>query len=95
MERGRLKTVEGKVVSDAQDKTIVVRAEKKTRHPRYGKYVRTLTTYYAHDEKEEARSGDIVELAATRPLSKTKRWRLLRVIRSLGGFEQVPGGGGA
>ena len=90
MERGRLKNVEGTVISDKQDKTIVVRAERKVKHPRYGKFVRQETIYHAHDEEETAKSGDIVELAATRPLSKSKRWRLLRVIRAVGGVETLP-----
>lgn len=80
MERGRLVTVRGTVVSDRMQKTIVVKAERKVKHPRYGKYVRRYTTYYAHDENDDASMGDIVELAATRPLSKQKRWRLVRVV---------------
>jgi small subunit ribosomal protein S17 len=84
MDRGNLKTVRGTVVSEGMDKTIVVKTERRVRHPRYGKYVRKYTTYYAHDEGEQARRGDLVELAATRPVSKTKRWRLLRVVRPAG-----------
>ncbi|MHC4473086.1 MAG: 30S ribosomal protein S17 [Planctomycetota bacterium] len=80
MPRGRLQTVKGTVVSDKMQKTIVVRSERKVKHPRYGKYVRRITTYYAHDEDDRALLGDDVELAATRPLSKLKRWRLVRVI---------------
>ena len=80
MTRGRLPTVSGTVVSDRMDKTIVVKTERRVKHPRYGKYIRRYTTYYAHDELNEAKVGDKVELAFTRPLSKTKRWRLLRVV---------------
>ena len=83
MERGRLNTVNGTVVSDKMDRTIVVRSERRVKHPKYGKYIRRFTTYYAHDENEEAHLGDQVELAFTRPVSKTKRWRLLRVTRSM------------
>jgi small subunit ribosomal protein S17 len=80
MERGRQVTVQGRVVSDRMQKTIVVKAERKVKHPRYGKYIRRYTTYYAHDENDDASTGDIVELAATRPLSRQKRWRLLRIV---------------
>jgi small subunit ribosomal protein S17 len=80
MERGRLSTVRGKVVSDRMAKTIIVKSERRVKHPRYGKYVRKYTTYYAHDEKDEACEGDVVDLAATRPLSKSKRWRLLKIV---------------
>jgi len=83
MERGRLVNVSGKVVSDKMDKTIIVRSERRVKHPKYGKYIRRFTTYYAHDENEDARIGDQVELAATRPVSKSKRWRLVRVTRSI------------
>jgi len=80
MERGRLGTVRGKVISDRMEKTIIVRSERRVKHPRYGKYVRKFTTYYAHDENGEACEGDLVDLAATRPLSKSKRWRLLTIV---------------
>ena len=80
MTRGRLPTVSGTVVSDRMDKTIIVKSERRVKHPRYGKYIRRYTTYYAHDELNEAKVGDKVELAFTRPLSKTKRWRLLQVV---------------
>lgn len=80
MTRGRQTLVRGTVVSDRMDKTIVVRAERKVKHPLYGKYVRRYTTYYAHDEENQARVGDEVELSFTRPLSKLKRWRLSRIL---------------
>jgi small subunit ribosomal protein S17 len=57
-----------------------VKTERRVKHPRYGKYVRRYTTYYAHDENEAARIGDDVELAVTRPMSKLKRWRLVKVV---------------
>ena len=87
MERGRLNTVNGTVVSDKMDRTIVVRSERRVKHPKYGKYIRRFTTYYAHDENEDARIGDQVELAFTRPVSKSKRWRLVRVTRAIDGGE--------
>ena len=82
MERGRLQIVKGRVVSDKMDKTIVVRSERRVKHPRYKKYVRRYTTYYAHDEGNEAEIGDEVELGFTRPISKNKRWRLVRILQS-------------
>ena len=80
MDRGRVKTERGRVVSDAMQNTIVVKTERKVKHPRYNKYVRKFTTYYAHDENDEAVCGDIVELASTRPISKSKRWRLVSIV---------------
>jgi small subunit ribosomal protein S17 len=80
--RGVRRAVVGRVVSDKMDKTITVRQERLTKHPLYGKYVRRATTYKAHDEENKARIGDTVEIAFARPLSKTKRWRLVRVLRS-------------
>lgn len=75
----------GIVSSAAMDKTIVVRIERLEQHPVYKKYVRRFTKLYAHDEKNEARAGDVVDLVATRPLSKLKRWRLERIVRRGGG----------
>ena len=75
------RTVRGVVISDAMDKTIVVRVERLVMHPRYKKYIRRHTKYYAHDEQNSAKTGDKVEIATTRPLSKSKRWRLLEVVR--------------
>jgi small subunit ribosomal protein S17 len=72
--------IQGVVESDRMDKTIVVKRDRLERHPLYGKFVRRTTTYYAHDEQNEAREGDRVEIVATRPLSKLKRWRLGRVL---------------
>lgn len=80
-QRGRRKIVSGRVVSNKMQKTIVVRADRKTRHPEYGKFVRGHTTYYAHDEKNEAAVGDEVSIMETRPLSKLKRWRLIKVVK--------------
>jgi small subunit ribosomal protein S17 len=72
----------GVVTSDRMKKTITVAVERLVRHPLYGKYVRQRTVLKAHDENGEARVGNVVEVEFTRPLSKTKRWRLVRVIRA-------------
>jgi small subunit ribosomal protein S17 len=78
--RGRRKVRTGAVVSDAMDKTIVVRMATQIRHPLYGKIVRRSTKLTAHDEENTAHVGDLVRIEETRPLSKTKRWRLLEVV---------------
>ncbi|MBM3876198.1 MAG: 30S ribosomal protein S17 [Verrucomicrobia bacterium] len=70
----------GDVVSDKMDKTIVVRVERRFQHPIYKKVVTSSKKYYAHDEKGEARTGDRVRITETRPLSKTKRWRLVEIV---------------
>ena len=76
----RRKTIIGIVSSDKMHKTRAVRVVWLERHPKYGKYLRKHTTYYAHDEGEVARLGDTVEIVETRPLSKLKRWRLVKVL---------------
>jgi small subunit ribosomal protein S17 len=76
----RRKTVNGVVTSNKMFKTITVKSEKLVKHPKYGKFVRRVTTYKAHDEENKASIGDKVEIAETRPLSKTKRWRLVRIV---------------
>lgn len=81
LERSKRGTLQGTVTSAATPKTITVQVERTFRHARYGKYMRRRKKYAAHDEKGEARRGDMVEIEATRPLSKRKRWRLLRVVR--------------
>jgi len=73
--------VVGTVISDKMDKTIVVRRDVRVKHPLYKKYVRRSTKFVAHDESNQARFGDEVELVQTRPLSKNKRWRLVRIVR--------------
>jgi small subunit ribosomal protein S17 len=75
-----LRTVQGVVASDKGDKTIKVVVEYQTRHPKYGKYLQRRTVLHAHDESNDAREGDLVELAECRPLSKTKHHRLVRII---------------
>jgi small subunit ribosomal protein S17 len=79
-ERSRRKVRTGVVVSDAMDKTVVVRINSQIRHPMYGKIVRRTTKLNAHDEANDAHVGDRVRITETRPLSKTKRWRVVEVI---------------
>ena len=78
--RGVRKEREGVVISNKMQKTIVVRVNRRIRHPRYGKEMITSKKYYAHDENNEAAPGDTVRIAETRPLSRLKRWRLLAVV---------------
>ena len=79
-ERALRKTRVGKVVSDKMDKTIVVAIEDHVKHPIYGKIVKRTSKIHAHDENNECGIGDTVEVMETRPLSKTKRWRLVQII---------------
>lgn len=79
--RGMRKTRVGTVVSDKMDKTVVVAVEELRRHPLYGRTVRRTTRLKAHDERNEYRVGDLVRVMETRPLSRTKRWRVVGVIR--------------
>nr|WP_042182734.1 30S ribosomal protein S17 [Kibdelosporangium sp. MJ126-NF4]CEL15173.1 SSU ribosomal protein S17p (S11e) [Kibdelosporangium sp. MJ126-NF4]CTQ93231.1 SSU ribosomal protein S17p (S11e) [Kibdelosporangium sp. MJ126-NF4] len=78
--RNRRKVREGYVVSDKNDKTVIVRLEQSKKHPRYSKVMRTTTKVTAHDEENTAGVGDRVLLMETRPLSATKRWRLVEVL---------------
>ena len=82
MERGLRKTLIGKVTSDKMDKTIVVAVEDKITHPLYKKVLKTTYKLKAHDENNECHIGDKVEVMETRPLSKDKRWRLVKIIES-------------
>src|ERR1041384_7255444 len=75
--RGNRKERTGEVISNKMAKTIVVRVERRFPHPRYKKVVTSYNKFYAHDEKNEAQVGDKVRIVETRPLSKTKRWRLV------------------
>jgi len=79
-ERGIQKTVIGVVVSDKQQKTRVIAVTELYRHPQYGKYLKRTQKFHAHDEKNEAKTGDKVLIVETRPLSRLKRWRLAKVI---------------
>ena len=78
--RGNRKERIGVVVSDVQDKTIVVRVDRRTPHPLYKKIVKVRKKFTAHDEKNEAKKGDTVRIVETRPLSKNKCWRLVEII---------------
>ena len=78
MDRNRQKLV-GKVVSDSMDKTIVVSVERLVKHRLYKKYIRQSKKYYAHDEDNSYKNGDLVEIVSSKPLSKTKRWRVSRL----------------
>ena len=80
-ERGVRKEREGVVISDAMDKSIVVRVERRIRHKLYEKQIKRHKNYHVHDEKNEAGKGDVVRIAETRPLSKLKRWRLIEIVR--------------
>ncbi|MCK5896126.1 MAG: 30S ribosomal protein S17 [Cocleimonas sp.] len=76
------RTQTGVVTSDKMDKTIVVKSERKVRHPLYGKYIRRSTKYHVHDEKNECKIGDTVTIKECRPLSKTKSWVLVQVVNA-------------
>lgn len=80
-DRNRRKIRTGLIVSDARDKTVTVEVSMQTRHARYGKVVRSQTRFHAHDESNEARLGDTVRIVETRPLSKTKRWRVAEIVK--------------
>ena len=80
MRVGKRKTLTGTVKGAGMTKSITVNVERRYRHPKYGKYVVASKRFVAHDENNDARAGDRVEIVATRPLSKTKRWRLVRVL---------------
>ena len=74
------KTRIGLVTSNRMDKTITVAVERKVKHPIYGKFVKKTTKFHAHDDKNECTIGDMVRIMETRPMSKTKRWRLVEVV---------------
>jgi small subunit ribosomal protein S17 len=82
--QGNRKTKVGRVVSDKMDKTIVVSVERLTRHPLYKRVIRASSKFAAHDELNAARVGDTVRIEESRPLSRTKRWRLVEVISRAG-----------
>ncbi len=79
----------GIVVSTKMAKTIVVRLDRRIPHPKYGKYLRSDTKYLAHDEENLAKVGDTVRIQETRPISKTKRWRLVEVVKKAGAHEKI------
>ncbi len=80
VDRKLRKTKTGVVSSDKKEKTITVAVERKVKHPIYGKFVKKTTKFHAHDEKNEAKHGDVVRIMETRPMSKTKRWRLVEIV---------------
>ena len=79
-ERNLRKERVGVVVSNKMDKTIVVAEKRKVKHPIYGKFLNKTTKFYAHDEKNDCNIGDLVKIMETRPLSKSKCWRLVEII---------------
>lgn len=80
-ERGNRKVIQGVVVSNAMDKTIVVKVSRRLRHPLYGKYIKKSKKFKAHDENNISRVGDEVRIIESRPFSKDKRWRLLETVK--------------
>jgi len=78
--RGRRKEIIGVVTSNKMEKTIAVTITRQEKHPKYKKFIRRRSRYYAHDEKREAKIGDRVLIQETRPMSKLKRWRLIKVV---------------
>ncbi|MBU4199138.1 MAG: 30S ribosomal protein S17 [Verrucomicrobia bacterium] len=91
IKRHKRKERMGVVISDAMDKTIVVRVERRVRHPMYGKEMRLYSKFYAHDEKDVAKCGDRVRIVETRPLSRLKRWRLVEIVQA---GTKIPASGG-
>ena len=83
VERNLRKTRVGVVSSNKMDKTITVKVERKVKHPLYGKFLKKTTSFHAHDEKNECSIGDTVKISETRPLSKTKNWRLVEVLEKV------------
>jgi len=83
--RGRRIEVVGEVISDKMDKTVSVLISRMIRHAKYGKYLKRTSVFKAHDEKNEAKIGDIVRIVETRPLSKTKRFALVEVVETAKG----------
>ncbi|KTD23286.1 30S ribosomal protein S17 [Legionella londiniensis] len=80
MKETNARTIIGKVVSDKMNKTIVVLVERAVKHPKYGKIMKRRTKLHAHDENEVCKIGNIVKIQETRPISKTKAWKLIEVI---------------
>ena len=80
LDRGHRKERQGKVISNKMAKTIVVQVQRRFPHPQYKKVITAYSKFYAHDEKGEAKVGDVVLIRETRPLSKLKRWRLTQIV---------------
>ena len=83
VQRNLRKVRVGLVSSNKMDKTITVKVERKVKHPLYGKFIKKTTAFHAHDEKNECSIGDVVKIMESRPLSKTKRWRLVEVVEKV------------
>ena len=83
LSRNLRKTRIGVVTSNKMTKTITVAVERKVKHPIYGKFVKKTTRFHAHDEKNECSIGDLVKIMESRPLSKTKRWRLVEIVEKV------------
>ncbi|MEQ1734251.1 MAG: 30S ribosomal protein S17 [Bacteroidia bacterium] len=83
LERNLRKERVGVVASNKMEKSIIVAVERKVKHPKYGKFIKRTTTFCAHDEKNECSIGDLVKIMETRPMSKTKRWRLVEIIEKV------------
>ena len=83
IERNLRKMRVGVVSSNKMDKTITVNVQRKVKHPLYGKFLKKTTKFHAHDEKNECSIGDTVKIMETRPMSKTKRWRLVEVVEKV------------
>ncbi|MGB9668181.1 MAG: 30S ribosomal protein S17 [Thermosulfidibacteraceae bacterium] len=84
---GRRKVFVGEVVSDKMDKTVVIKVERTLRHPLYGKVVKRRKKFYAHDERNACKVGDIVKIVETRPISKLKRWIVVEILEKKGSEE--------
>ena len=82
MSENVVRTLTGKVVSDKMDKSIVVLIERRVQHPLYGKSIRRSTKLHAHDENNTAKTGDVVTIKESRPISKTKSWTLVEVVEA-------------
>ncbi len=80
LERAQRRERTGRVVSDKMDKSITVAVDRQVKHPIYGKFITKTTKYMAHDENNEAKTGDVVRIMSTRPLSKRKTWRLVSIV---------------
>jgi len=76
----KIRTLQGRVTSNAMDKSITVAVERKVKHPLYGKFIKRTTKIHAHDEQNQCNAGDIVTIRECRPLSKTKSWTLVEVV---------------
>jgi len=79
--RGKKRTIQGVVISDTMDKTVVVRTERLVKHPKFHKYVRRHVKYKAHDERNDCNVGDKVLIIESRPLSRDKRWRVREILQ--------------